>query len=157
MNNKLKIVLLLVLVGLQILLNKYNSVIKLNIDLLFLIIVYYSIRTDYYKCIIIGIVIGLITDQFSGNILGVFGFSRTLIAFVLFNFSKFVDFRIKNFLFFYVFLSLSLSNFIANCFFYLINNINIDLKLVFVTPLISGGLAVVLLSVRKIRENLNVY
>ena len=157
MNQKFKLTLLLILVGFQIVFNRYHSILQFNIDFLYLVIVFYSIKSDYYKCIIFATIIGLVADLFSTNILGVFGFSRTLIAFLLFNFSKFIDFRRTNFLFFYVFISLSLSNFIANSFFYLINNIKLNFKLIILTPFLTACFAVLLLSIRKIREKLNVY
>ena len=62
----------------QIIVNRYASVLNLNLDLIFLILVYFAIKSDFYRCILVATVIGLVTDYISMNIFGVFGFSRTV-------------------------------------------------------------------------------
>lgn len=81
MKNKLKIVLFIGLIFAQIIINRYVQATKLNIDCLFLILVYISIQSGLVKSLIWGTCIGWVTDFFIGGLVGVFGFSRTITAF----------------------------------------------------------------------------
>ena len=157
MRNKVRIFLLFFLIGMQIIVNRYASVLNLNLDLIFLILVYFAIKSDFYRCILVATVIGLVTDYISMNIFGVFGFSRTVIAFGIFGFVRFLDLQKKSYIFFLVFGALMSSNFIASLFFYLIRGIKLDIGFLVISPLLTGIFAVILLSFRKIRDKLNVY
>ena len=157
MRNKLKFVLLIVLIVMQIVVNRYISQIKLNIDFLFLILIYVSIKYNFYQTIISAAIIGWVTDYLSMNILGVFGFSRVFIGYLVFTFSKYLDIRRNFFIFMLVFLSMSISNIMANCFFFLIENVNFDIMFILVSPLLTALISVIILSFKSIKKNLNVY
>jgi len=91
------------------------------------------------------------------NIFGVFGFSRTVIAFAILIFVRFLDLQKKSYIFFLVFGGLMISNFIANMFFYLIRGMGLDTGMLLVSPFLTGIFSVILLSFKKVREKLNVY
>jgi rod shape-determining protein MreD len=145
------------LVAAQIVFYRYNNILKLNIDFLFLILVYISRRSSFLKGILSAAAIGLITDCLSAHIFGVFGFSRTAAAYMIGELSRFFDLRRHVFIFLLVFISLSLSNLIANVFFYFILGHKIGLNLVFYSPLFTGLAAVAILIPPKMKEYLDVY
>ncbi|MCI0470465.1 MAG: rod shape-determining protein MreD [Candidatus Aminicenantes bacterium] len=157
MNSRLKFLLFVCLIAAQIVFYRYNYILKLNIDFLFLILVYLSRRPGFLKGILAAAVIGLITDCLSVHVYGVFGFSRTAAAYMIGELSRFFDLRRYIFIFLLVFISLAVSNFIANVFFYFILGHKIGLNLVFYPPLFTGSAAVLILSLPKMKENLDVY
>lgn len=157
MNKRVRIGLLVLLVILQVLANRYGNQLNLQIDFLFLIILYFSLRSGYYQCIVVAALVGIVTDIYTMGILGVFGFSRVLIAFVAFHVMKFLDTKRKLFIFFLIFIHLSLSNLLANGFFQLISATGFNTRLVLVSPMVTALTGVMILSFKKIREYLNVY
>lgn len=157
MNRRLKFLLFVCLFVAQIVIYRYSNIFKLNIDFLFLILVYISRRSSFLKGILSAAAIGLITDCLSVHIFGVFGFSRTVAAYMIGELSRFFDLRRYVFIFLLVFISLSISNLIANVFFYFILGHKIGLNLVLYPPLFTGLAAVVILSPPKMKEYLDVY
>jgi cell shape-determining protein MreD len=105
----------------------------------------------------VGTVIGLITDYFCMNVMGVFGFSRTLAVFFLFELSRRIDLNNNFFVFFLVFISLSVSNVIANIFFTIILNFDFSMRLILVQPLFTGMVAVLIAGSSKAKRYLDVY
>jgi len=157
MNRRAKILLFLLLIGLQIVNNRYVYTLKVNIDFLFLILVYISSRSNFGLSILTAALIGLFTDFFSAGVLGIFGFSRTLAAYLIYQVAVFLDIRKSLFLFFSIALSLSLSNFLANFFLVIILDYRVSPHLVLYTPLLTALAGTLLLMPRKLRELLDVY
>jgi rod shape-determining protein MreD len=141
----------------QVILNRYVSITKINPDLLFLILVYISIQSGVLKTVIWATIIGWITDFFTFGLVGVFGFSRVLTAFLLHEFYKFFDLRRRFFVFLLIFVSLSFSNLIANLFFYFIYGEGIHLSLIFRQPFFSALIGTLIISSSKIKESLDVH
>jgi len=157
MNRSVKILLFFLLIGLQIVNNRYAYILKINIDFLFLILVYISARSKFGLTILIAAVAGLFTDFFSAGVLGVFGFSRTVAAYLIYQVAIFLDIRKSVFLFFLIALPLSLSNFMASFFFAIILDYKVNPHLVLYTPLLTAVVGTLLLIPRKLRELLDVY
>jgi rod shape-determining protein MreD len=126
-------------------------------DLLFLILVFISIKSSFLKSILSAAAIGLVTDFLSGNVLGVFGFSRTIAAYLINELSRYLDLRKNIFLFLIISLSLFISNLIANIFFYFILNFEISLNLVLYPPLLTALVGFIIVSPAKIKTYLDVY
>lgn len=141
----------------QIIINRYVNEYNINIDFLFLILVFISTRDSFFRTIIVAALIGWATDILSGNVLGVYGFSRVVIAFLLFEIIKFVDFKKLSFTFIIIFASLSLSNLIANIFLIFIYNFNFSISLLIFQPFLTSLLAVLFISSKQLQKTLNVY
>ncbi|UCH92216.1 MAG: rod shape-determining protein MreD [Candidatus Aminicenantes bacterium] len=157
MNRKFKVLIFILLILGEIIINKYIHQLKLNLDLLYLILVYISVKSGFIKCLIAGTVIGLVTDYFSMNVMGVFGFSRTLGAYLLHESSWRIDLKNNFFVFLLVFLSLSLSNLVANTFFIIILDFNFSLRLILYQPFLTGLVGVLIVSPPSVKRNLDVY
>ena len=157
MNRKFKFLIFILLILGEIIINKYIHQLKLNLDLLYLILVYISINSGFIKCIIVGTAIGLITDYFCMSVMGVFGFSRTFAVFLLFELSRRIDLKNNFFVFFLVFVSLSVSNLIANTFFTIILNFDFSLRLILVQPFLTGLVGVLIAGSSKAKRYLDVY
>jgi len=158
MTKRVKTILLIVLLASQILVNRYIHSWRLNIDLFFLILVYFSIRSSYLKSIIVGTIIGLITDHFSGyTVMGVYGFSRTITAYLIFELAKYLDLKRNTFVFFLIFTSLCISNLIANIFFYFTSGVNININMILYQPFLTAIIGLLLISSKKVKTLLNVY
>jgi rod shape-determining protein MreD len=156
-NRKFKIGLFIGLIVGQIILHRYVHIIKLNFDLVYLILVYIAIRSGIVKTVISATFIGWVTDFFSGGIVGVFGFSRTVIALFLNEMHKYVDLKKNIFVFLLIAISLSLSNLIANVFFHFIYGFNFDLNLILRQPVITGILGTLLIIPTRVKEYLDVH
>jgi rod shape-determining protein MreD len=157
MNRRIKFLLFLFLAIGQIVVNRYIDILKINIDLLFLILVFISVKSGFLKSILSAAVIGLVTDFLSGNILGVFGFSRTIAAYLISELSTYLDLRKNTFLFLLIVLPLFISNLIANIFFYFILGYPIGLHLLLYPPLLTGLAGLLIVSPAKMKEYLDVY
>jgi rod shape-determining protein MreD len=157
MKRKFKFLIFILLILGEIIINKYVHQFRLNLDLLYLILVYISIKSGFIKCIIMGTVIGLITDYFCTNVMGVFGFSRTLAVFLLFELSRRIDPNNNFLVFLLVFISLSVSNVIANTFFTIILNFDFSLRLILVQPFLTGLVCLLIASSSKAKRYLDVY
>ena len=157
MKRKIKFIFFLVLFSAQILSNLYLHSVKLHIDFLFLIMVYIAIKSGIIKTIASAIIIGWITDYFSIGSIGIFGFSRTVVAFLLFELSRFIDLKNSFYTFLLIFLSLSVSNLIANLFLLLIHGVKVQLHMILFQPLLTGFMGIILISPKKIKKRLDVY
>jgi rod shape-determining protein MreD len=157
MNRKLKYFLFVFLVLGQIVVHRYYYSLKLNLDLLYLVLAYVAVRSGFYRAIFTATVIGLITDYLSGSILGVFGFSRTIAAYLLNEISIRIDLKNNLFVFLFVSLSLAFSNLIASLFLYVIRGFAIEPGLVLYQPFLTGLVALLIVSSSRVKEYLDVY
>ena len=156
--NRLRFALGLFLVLMQILINLYVNELNINIDFIFLILIYYiSSKCNFLKSLLLATLIGWSTDILNSQIIGVFGFSRVVIAFAIFEIIVFIDFKRLTFTFLFIFLSLSLSNLVANLFLLLINGYDLSAGMLIYQPLLTGMVAVLLVSSDRIKEAINVY
>jgi len=148
----------LFLVLMQILANLHLNELNINIDFIFLILIYYiSSRGNFIRAMILATLIGWSTDLLNSQIVGVFGFSRVVIAYAIFEIIVFIDFKRLTFTFLFVFFSLGFSNLIANLFLLFINGYAISPGMVLYQPLLTGMFAVLLISSDRIKEAINVY
>ncbi|MEN8154658.1 MAG: rod shape-determining protein MreD [Acidobacteriota bacterium] len=152
-----RLIFAILLLFMQIVINRSLNEYNINIDFLFLILVFVSFRDNFIRTIIVATIIGWITDVLSSNVLGVYGFSRVVIAFLLFEIVKYIDFKKLSFTFIIVFSSLSISNLIANIFFLFIYNYSFSVSLLVFQPLLTSLLAVLLITSGKLQKTLNVY
>jgi len=157
MNRRFKILVFVLLVVGQIVIHQYVRQLHVNVDLFYLILVYISVTKGFYQSMAGGMAIGLITDYLSGNVLGVFGFSRTLAAYFLNELSRRIDLRNNVFVFMLIAVSMAFSNIIANIFFSFILNYNINLSLVLYQPLLTAFVGVIIVGTDKAKTYLNVY
>ena len=148
---------MLFLILMQILVNLYLNEFSINIDFIFLILIYISSRGNFLKAMVVATIIGWMTDLLNSQIIGVFGFSRVVIAYIIFELIVFIDFKRLTFTFLFIFLSLSLSNLIANLFLLFINNYGLSVGMIIYQPLLTGIFAVLLVSSDRIKEAINVY
>jgi rod shape-determining protein MreD len=156
-NRRFKAGLFIFLIALQIALQRYVDVLKVNPDLLYLILVYISVKSGFIKTVFSATAVGLVTDYFSMQVMGVFGFSRTLIAYLLNETSRHIDLKNKALVFLLTAVSLFVSNLVANLFFHIILKTPFQLNLVVYQPLLTGLFAVLILFPGKIRRYLDVY
>lgn len=156
-NRRFKVGLFVFLIALQIVLQRYVDVLKLNPDLLYLILVYISVKSGFIKTVFSATAVGLVTDYFSMQVMGVFGFSRTLIAYLLNETSRHIDLKNNALVFLLTSVSLFVSNLVANLFFHIISKTPFQLNLVVYQPLLTGLFAVLILFPGKIRQYLDVY
>ena len=120
MNRKFRIGIFVFLIILQIVVYRYENNFKINVDFLYLILVYISVKSGFYKTILSATVIGLVTDYFCMNVMGVFGFSRTIAAYLLNEIFRHIDLKNSLLVFFLIAISLFISNLVANMFFFII-------------------------------------
>ncbi len=156
MNRNFKFLAFGLLILAQLFLQRYKRGF-FNIDFLFLILVYISVKSGFLKSVFSATAIGLITDYLSGNILGVFGFSRTVSAYLLNEISMRIDLKSNFFVFLLISSSLALSNLIANVFFHYISQYPIDLNLILYQPLLTGMVGLLIVIPSRVRQNLDVY
>ena len=157
MNRRFKFLIFTFLILGEIIINRYLPQLKLNLDLLYLILVYISVKSGFIKCMLAGTVTGLLTDYFSMNVMGVFGFSRTLSAFLLHESSRRIDLKSNFFVFLLIFISLILSNVIANIFFMVILNVELNWRLILLQPFLTALLGILIVSSKKSKRSLDVY
>ena len=157
MNRKFKFLVFILLILGEIIINKYIHQFRLNLDFLFLILVYISVKSGFIKCIVVATIIGLVTDYFCMNVMGVFGFSRTFAVFLLYEASRRIDLKNNFFVFLLISLSLSLSNLIANIFFTTILDMEFSLRLIVVQPFLTGLVGVLIVGSTKAKRYLDVY
>ena len=156
MKQKVKIGLLFALLAAQILFDRYVHIFKFNIDFLYLVLIYISVRSGFIKTMLWGTAIGWVTDFLSGGILGVFGFSRTLTAFLIHETHRFVDLNKNTFVFLFIMLSLSFSNLVANLFYYFIHSYPLEPGMILRQPFLTALVGVLIISSIKIKEILDV-
>ena len=154
---RIRLLLLFFLITMQVLFNIHLNKLNINIDFIFLILIYVTSRGNFLKTMITATLIGWVTDILSGHIVGVFGFSRVMIAFLIFEIIVFVDFKKLSFTFIFMFLSLSLSNLIANLFLMFINNFGLSPGMLIYQPVLTAMFTVLLVSSDRIKEAVDVY
>ncbi|HLP46036.1 MAG TPA: rod shape-determining protein MreD [Candidatus Deferrimicrobium sp.] len=157
MNRKIKIGLFILLIALHILSLRYGNILKFNLDLLYLILVYIAIKSGFLKTIFAATAIGLITDFFSMQVMGVFGFSRTISGYLLNEISPHIDLKNNMLVFLLITLSLFISNLIANIFFHFISGFPFQLNLILYQPLFTGLIGILITGSRKAKQYLDVY
>ncbi|MCK5004786.1 MAG: hypothetical protein KAS21_06850 [Candidatus Aminicenantes bacterium] len=149
--------LALFLILLQILVNLYLNEFNINIDFLFLILIYISSKGNFMKSLIAATIVGWGTDLLNSQIIGVFGFSRVVIAYIIFEIIVFIDFKRLSFTFLFIFFSLSISNLVASLFLLFINDYGLSVGMIIYQPLLTGMFAVILVNSDRIKEAINVY
>lgn len=157
MEKKFKFIMFALLILGQIVSYRYARGLKINPDFLYLILVFVCVKSGFFKSIFIASTIGLITDFLSGNILGVFGFSRTIAGYLLNEVSMRIDLKNNMFVFLMIFISLSLSNLVANLFFYFIQGFPLDVAMVLYQPLFTGLLGLIIVISSTAKKYLDVY
>jgi rod shape-determining protein MreD len=157
MNSRVKLIIFLLCIGLQVLSHRYRDILKFNLDFLYLILVYIAVQSGFLKTILSATIIGLVTDFFSMQVMGVFGFSRTITGYLLNETSRHIDLKNNFLVFLLISVSLLLSNLIANLFFHFISGFPFQLSLILYQPLATGLLGVMLIAPRKMKQHLNVY
>jgi rod shape-determining protein MreD len=140
----------------QIAISRYYQTLRFNVDLLYMIIFYFSIKSGFMKSIVSASIIGLISDYLSGGIIGVFSFSRTLAAYFLNVLARFVDLKNNLFIFLLIFISLFLSNTVAFVFFVLIFKFKVTASLLVYQPLSTALIGTILLGFKKVKSLLDV-
>lgn len=156
MNNRFRTIFFIALLIGQIAISRYFQALRLNVDLLYLIIFCISIRSGFLPSIIGASLIGLISDYLSGGIIGVFSFSRTLAAYFLNVIARYLDLKNNFFVFLLILLSLFLSNLVAFMFFVLIFKYKLTVSLLVFQPLFTAGVGTILLAFKKVKSHLDV-
>ncbi len=157
MNRKFRIGIFVVLIILQIVIYRYDNILKINVDFLYLILVYISVKSGFFKTILSATMIGLVTDYFSMNVMGVFGFSRTVAAYLLNEIFRHIDLKNSLLVFLLIAISLFISNLIANIFFYIILGVKLSPNLILFQPIYTGLVGAFILIPSKMKEYLDVY
>ena len=109
------------------------------------------------KSLIAATIVGWGTDLLNSQIIGVFGFSRVVIAYIIFEIIVFIDFKRLSFTFLFIFFSLSISNLVASLFLLFINDYGLSVGMIIYQPLLTGMFAVILVNSDRIKEAINVY
>ena len=154
----IRIFLAFSLIVLQILFNLFLNQLHINIDFIFLILLYYILsRRNFIQAMLVATIVGWSTDLLTSHIVGLFGFSRVVIAFAIYEIIVFIDFKRLSFTFAFVFLSLALSNLIASFFLLVIHGYPLSAGLILHQPVLTGMFAVLLISSDRVKEAVNVY
>ena len=156
MNNRFRNGFVIIMFIGQIAIAKYYQSLRFNVDLLYLVIFYISIKSGFMKSIISASLIGLCSDYLSGGIIGVFSFSRTLAAYFLNILARFIDLKNNFFIFLLIFISLFLSNLVAFVFYALIFKYKITASLLIYQPLFTAIVGTVVLGLKKVKSVLDV-
>jgi rod shape-determining protein MreD len=156
MNNRFRNTLFVLLVVGQFAIARYYQGWRFNVDLLYLVIFYISIKSGFMTTVLSASLIGLCSDYLSGGVIGVFSFSRTLAAYLLNVMSRFLDLKKNVFIFLLIFVSLFLSNLVAFFFYVLIFNLKITVSLMFYQPLATASIGTIILGFNKVKSFLDV-
>jgi rod shape-determining protein MreD len=156
MNRRFRNAFFLLLVVGQIAIARYYHSWRFNIDLLYLVIFYISIKSGFMTSVLSAAFIGLCSDYLSGGIMGVFSFSRTLAAYFLNVLARFLDLKKNIFVFLLIFVSLFFSNLVASVFYVLIFNLEITTSLLVFQPLSTATVGTIILGFEKTKSLLNV-
>jgi len=156
MNNRFRNVFFLVMLIGQIAIARYFQSLRFNVDLLFLVVFYISIKSGFMKSIISASLIGMCSDYLSGGIMGVFSFSRTLAAYFLNVSARYLDLKKKIFVFLLIFVSLLMSNFVAFIFYALIFKYKITASLLVYQPFFTAIVGTIFLGLNKVKSLLDV-
>jgi len=156
MNKGFRNLLFVLLVVGQFAIARYYRPLRLNIDLLYLIIFYIAIKSGFMPTILSAAFIGFCSDYLSGGVIGVFSFSRTLAAYFLNALSRFLDLKKNVFIFLLILISLFLSNLAAFLFHVLVFHMKITASLLLFQPLSTAIVGTILLGSRKAKSLLDV-
>jgi rod shape-determining protein MreD len=156
MNNRFRNAFLIVMLLGQVVIARYYQSLRFNVDLLYMVVFYISIRSGFMKSIISASLIGLCSDYLSGGVMGVFSFSRTLAAYFLNALARFVDLKNNFFIFLLIFISLLLSNLVAFVFYALIFKYKITVNLLIYQPLFTAIVGTIILGLKKVKSLLDV-
>jgi rod shape-determining protein MreD len=156
MNNRFRNVFFMVMLIGQVAIARYYQSLRFNVDLLYLVIFYISIKSGFMKSIISASLIGLCSDYLSGGVMGVFSFSRTLAAYFLNILARFVDLKNNFFIFLLIFISLLLSNLVAFVFYALIFKYKITISLLIYQPFFTAIIGTIILGLKKVKSLLDV-
>lgn len=157
MNRKIRLTILLVFLLLQIVIDRYAGLTGFSFDVLFLIIVYVGIKDGAVKTILTAMFLGWVTDYFTEGVIGVFGFSRVVAGIFIYEVSKFIDLKSKAYIFIMIFVSMVVSNGLANLFFHFIRGYDFLPGMVLLQPFLTGLLALALISFTKLKKIFDVY
>ena len=157
MNRRTGLIIVIVLFMLQFIQNLYFASQWFLFDFLYLVIIYISLKSSLVMIGITATTLGLIADFMSGGVLGVFGFSRTLVAFFIAGMLNFIDLKKGIYVFLIITISLSFSNLIANFLMFLISRFTINFNFVFFQPVFTGLFGYLLLKNRSLKKYLDVY
>jgi rod shape-determining protein MreD len=156
MNNRFRNAFLIVMLIGQVAIARYYQSLRFNVDLLYIIVFYISIKSGFMKSIISASLIGLCSDYLSGGVMGVFSFSRTLAAYFLNTLARFVDLKNNFFIFLLIFISLLLSNSVAFVFYALIFKYKVTASLLIYQPLFTAIVGTLILGLKKVKSLLDV-
>ncbi|HDP94375.1 MAG TPA: rod shape-determining protein MreD [Candidatus Aminicenantes bacterium] len=157
MQRKIKAVLFVLLFLTQITLDRYRHVLIATPDLLYLILVYVAVTAGPVRTIVTATLLGWMTDFFSVGMVGLFGFSRVLSAYLVNRVSRFLDLTRMHFVFFLISFSLAISNLVAGLLLQWIYAFPVEPGLIFYQPLLTALLGVLILSVPMVKRELNVH
>jgi rod shape-determining protein MreD len=156
MNNRFRNGFVIVMFIGQVAIAKYYQSLRFNVDLLYLVIFYISIKSGFLKNILGASLIGLCSDYLSGGVMGVFSFSRTLAAYFLNILARFVDLKNNFFVFLLIFISLLLSNLVAFVFYVLVFKYKVTSSLLIYQPFFTAIVGTIILGLKKVKSLLDV-
>lgn len=154
---RFRLILFVFLLFMQFTASKFLTEYRINIDFIFLILIYFIMRKRYSTTIVVSVIAGWLTDYFAGSTLGVYGFARVTIAFILYGVMNYIDSKRLFSTFLIIFLSLSISNLIANMFLLFIYSYNFSSDLLLIQPFLTALTGILLLSSESVRKALNVH
>lgn len=157
MKTRIKPFLVFILLCLHFFQNKYISSTWFSIDFTYLIIIFVALKSSLIKTGFAATSIGLMIDFVSSGVLGVFGFSRTFISFIVKGLLIFIDLKKGFYVFMIITISLFVSNLISNFLLYLILDYPITLNFVLLQPVFTGLTGYFILKSSYIRKQLDVY
>ena len=156
MNNRFRNGFVIVMFIGQVAIAKYYQSLRFNVDLLYLVIFYISIKSGFLKNIVSASLIGLCSDYLSGGVMGVFSFSRTLASYFLNILARFVDLKNNFFVFLLIFISLFLSNLVAFVFYVLVFKYKVTSSLLIYQPFFTAIVGTTILGLKKVKSLLDV-
>jgi len=157
MRGKTKLTLTFALLCLYFFQNLYVSSSWFSIDFTYLIIIFVALKSSTFKTGLSATLIGLLIDFISGGTLGIYGFSRTLIAFIFKEVLAFIDLKRGFYVFLITSISLSISNFTANFLMHLISDFPFNLNFILLQPIFTGLTAILILNSSYLKKKLDVY
>ena len=157
MNRRFRNILFVLLVAGQILIARHYQAMRLNVDLLYLVIFLIAIRSNFLATIFGATLVGFFSDYLSGGIMGIFAFSRTLTAYFLNTLPRFLDLKKNFFIFLLIFISLFLSNLVVFVFHILIFNAKLTAGLLLIQPLTTAAIGTLIIGNKKAKLLLDVF
>ncbi len=157
MKNRIKLLLIALLLLGQVAICHYYRSFRFNVDLTYLLIVYVAVRSGFLRVMATTTVLGLLLDFLSGGVLGVFAFARTLTTYFLMQVSRYIDFRKNVFIFCLIAISLFLSNAVANLFLHLAFQFRLAFPLLVSQPLLTAAVGTLICASARVKRLLDVY